>query len=324
MDRRRQITLLLGSLFDFTLEPENFTAKVVRRGSMNGKGSPSHWQPCPRCDGSGATRSYGKLVPCDVCKGTGRRRIDDYTNEVVVTDEARDVSLGELIRRDTKHVRCPDCQDLAGNATGVVHGRPCGRCSGTGEAPVAGSWLSVSLKELADDGKEKPASGDAIDALLNAIERRNLLGSYPEIEKARAGIIHHVNKPLRFEALTINAVDAVRVVDEVWVFKTRTEQDLTRFEAALLELALDYIDTRMPDPIRVPRDVVRNAEERAKAPKAKGQALTVVARQRRDAEIRKQVLLKGLGVQYVAQQHGLSPAQVNRICAVKPQREQVA
>lgn len=313
-DRRSQIILLLQSQFDFDFQPETFTGKVVRRGATAGKGSPSHWQPCPRCNATGSVKSYNKLIECPVCNGAGRRRVDDYTGAVVVTDEARDVPLGELIRRDTKHVKCPDCQDLKGTATGVIRGEACRRCGGSGSAPVAGSWLSAPL------GEER-TGGDALDAMLDAIERRRELGDWDALEKAKAGIVRHVNKPLRFAALTLNGVDAVRLLDEVYVISERDLGRLSRFEEALIELALAYIDTRMPDPIRVPRDILRNAEERAKAPKAKGQALNGVSQQRRDAEIRNLVLVKDKPVQWVAAEYGLSPSQVNRICA---QRERVA
>lgn len=303
MDRRRQIVLLLGSLYDFTHEPETFTGQVVRRGATAGKGSPSHWQPCPSCDGGSRRDRFGKLQPCPDCNGTGRRRVDDYTGDVVVTDEARDVSLGELIRRDTKHVKCPDCQDLAGNATGVTHGKPCRRCDGTGSAPVAGSWLSAPL------GEER-TGGDALDAMLDAIERRRELGDWDALEKAKAGIIHHVNKPLRFAALTVNGIEAVRLVDEVHVVKTRETIDLSRFEEALLELALVYIDTQMPDPIRVPRDIVRNAEERQLA--LKGNALNGLSRERRDKQIRAWDR-QGKARQWIGQQTGLSDRQLREI-----------
>lgn len=305
-DRRAQIILLLQSQFDFDFQPETFTGKVVRRGATAGKGSPSHWQPCPRCNGSGSVKSYNKLVDCDTCQGAGRRRVDDYTNEVVVTDEARDVPLGELIRRDTKHVKCPDCQDLAGTATGVIRGAPCRRCGGTGSAPVAGSWLSAPL------GKDQRTGGDALDAMLDAIERRRELGDWDALEKAKAGIVHHVNKPLRFAALTLNAVDAVRLLDEVYVLGERDQTTLTRFEEALIELALAYIESRMPDPIRVPRDILRNAEERAKAAVAKGQALNGLSRERRDKLIR-QWDRQGKPRQWIGQQTGLSDRQLREI-----------
>jgi hypothetical protein len=252
-DRRRQIELLIATRFDYTFEPETFTGKVVRRGATAGKGSPSHWQPCQSCEGGSRRDRFGKLVPCDVCNATGRLRVDDYTGAVVVTDEDKPVALGDLIRRDTRTVKCPDCQDLAGNATGVIRGQPCRRCTGTGSAPVPGSWLS----EPADPDR---TTGDPLDAMLNAIERRNTVGSYHELDRALADISRHVNKPLTFYALTVNAAQALRLLDELYTLGTRDHADITMFEQALVDLALAYIDTRMPDPIRVPPDVVKNAK----------------------------------------------------------------
>lgn len=307
-DRRRQIILLLASQYDFTYEPETFTGKVVRRGATAGKGSPSHWQTCPACDGGSRRDRFGKLQPCDQCQGTGRRRVDDYTGDVVVTGEndPRPFSeqFNEALKRDTRHVRCPDCQDLSGTATGQIRGVQCRRCQGTGEAPVAGSWLSKPLGE-------ESASGDALDAMLDAIKRRNDVGSYHELDAGLAGIAHHVNKPLRFAALTINASRALRLLTELYVPPTtKTEGELSMFDASLLELALAYLDTRMPDPIVVPRDVTRNAEERQRA--LKGAALNGLSRERRDKQIR-QWDRQGKPRQWIAQQSGLSDRQLREI-----------
>lgn len=307
-DRRTQIVLLLGSLFDFDHEPLTGTGKIVRRASIAGKGSPSHWQPCPHCEGGSKRGKFGKLEPCAKCGATGKLRIDDYTGEVVVTDEDREVSLGELIRRDTKHVQCPDCQDLHGQSTGLLEGRMnnaprCRRCDGKLVVPVAGSWLSAPY------GEER-ASGDAVDAMLHAIERRNELGSYHELEQALAGIAHHVNKPPRFTALTYEATRALRLLTEVHVVGSRERSSLSRFEEALHELAMSYLDSRMPTPIRVPRDVVRNARERQQV--LKGNALNGLSRERRDKQIR-QWDRQGKPRQWIGQQTGLSDRQLREI-----------
>jgi hypothetical protein len=305
-DRRRQIQLLIGSRFDFTFEPETFTGKVVRRGATAGKGSPSHWQTCPHCDGGSRRDRFGRLQPCDQCNGQGRVRVDDYTGDTVVTDEARDISLGELIQRDTRRVKCPDCQNLSGEATGQISGKRCRRCQGTGEAPVAGSWLS----EPSDPDK---GQGDALDAMLDAIERRNLVGSYKELDLALAGIAHHANKPLRFAALTVHATRALRLLDELYIVHAVQHDDLDMFERSLLELALAYVDSRMPAEIRVPREVERNAKERERLrPVAKGQALSGYDRKRRDAQIRRWER-EGRPRQWIAQQSGLSMGRLRDI-----------
>jgi hypothetical protein len=308
-DRHAQIILLISSRFDFDYQPETFTGKVVRRAASQGKGaSPSHWQPCPSCDGGHRRNRFGKLEPCDQCGATGRVRVDDYTGEQVVTAESRDISLGELIQRDTKTVRCPDCQDLAGNPTGQIHGQRCRRCTGTGHAPVAGSWLS----EPADP--DRAGNRDPVDAMLAAIDRKNHAGSYRQLEQAMAGVIHHVNKPLRYAEVTRHAVEALRLLDELYLPPTvRDLADLTAREADLVQLTIEYLDTQMPDPILVPRDVIRNAKEHAtRTVHPKGAALTKLQRERRDRDIRKHAR-DGRAYQWIGQQYGLSDRQVREI-----------
>jgi hypothetical protein len=308
-DRRAQIILLISSRFDFDFQPETFTGKVVRRAASQGKGaSPAHWQPCPTCDGGHRRNRFGRLEPCETCGATGRVRVDDYTGEQVVTNETRDISLGELIQRDTKTVRCPDCQDLTGNPTGVVKGNPCRRCQGTGHAPIPGSWLS----QPADP--DRTANRDALDAMLHAIDRKNHAGSYRELDQAMSGVLHHANKPPLYTPVTVHAVEALRLLDELYLPPTsRNPTDLSNREVRLVELTLAYIDTRMPDPIIVPRDVVRNAKEHAtRTVHANGQVLTKLQRERRDREIRKHAR-DGRGPQWIAREYGLSISTVYTI-----------
>jgi hypothetical protein len=102
---------------------------------------------------------------------------------------------------------------------------------------------------------------DAIDALLNQAERRRNAGSYDELDQAFAGVAAS-----REQAAPLPAVDgerraAIRLLDRVYLLDD--EPAMSGFERVLVELALDYLEWRMPDPVRVPADVVRNAEIRA-------------------------------------------------------------
>lgn len=72
---------------------------------------------------------------------------------------------------------------------------------------------------------------------------------------------------------------------------------------------LVFVDARMPSPIRAPRALV--------VVPAKGRALNGHSLKQRDALICRLVLSEDRPVQLVAREHGLSPSQVNRICARK-------
>lgn len=322
-DRRRQIELLLATRFDLLWFPTAPGFKATGK-TKTGK-RPSRFMPCERCggyevwrdgirtahvNGTGTIRDrFGRENPCEVCNGKGRVPWDEYTGEIVVTD-ASEPKLGELIRRDTKRVKCPDCQDLSGRATGQVRGAGCRRCEGTGLAAVPGSWVSGPRQD--DDGYT------GLDPLTASILRRDQAGSWHELDLALAGFdlalagfSKHVNKPPRYLSLTVNADQARRLLDELYLPPpSRVYEALTRFEQALVELAMAYIDARMPDPIIVPRDVVANARERQQA--LKGNALNGLSRERRDKLIR-QWDRQGKPRAWIGQQTGLSDRQLREI-----------
>lgn len=77
--------------------------------------------------------------------------------------------------------------------------------------------------------------------------------------------------------------------------------------SARSSLGLAFVDARMPSPIRAPREQV--------VVPAKGRALNGHSLKQRDALIRRLVLSEDRPVQWVAREYGLSPSQVNRICA---------
>jgi hypothetical protein len=318
-DRRRQIELLIATRFDLLWFPTAPGFKATGK-TKTGK-RPSRFMPCERCggyevwrrgirtahvNGTGTVRDrFGRENPCEVCNGKGRVPWDEYTGEIVVTD-ASEPKLGELIRRDTKRVKCPDCQDLSGRATGQVHGAGCRRCEGTGLAAVPGSWLSTPRLENGSDG-----SDGSVDPLTASIVRRDQAGSYHDLDLALAGISHHVNKPPRYLSLTVNADQARRLLDELYLPPASKHfETLGVFEQALVELAMAYIDARMPEPIIVPRDVVANARERQQA--LKGNALNGLSRERRDKLIR-QWDRQGKPRAWIGQQTGLSDRQLREI-----------
>lgn len=318
-DRRRQIQLLISSRFDLLWFPGG--ALRTTQGL-----APTKRVPCPSC-GAGERPGWllekrgGVIVrqkPCAVCGGVSGDKPKGGKGVVAVDpmDSTRSVVGSQdthASARPRKTVKCDACQDAGGKPTGVIRNEPCPHCEGTGRRDLHVFDLRLDLREDGD--------ADPIDV---AIDRRDDAGSYHALDLALAGISRHANKPLPFLALTLNATLARRLLDDVFLLQERQLHELAVFEQSLVELALAYIDSRMPDPIVVPRDVTQNARERTQAPKANGHVLTGVALHRRDKEIRNLVLTKHLGVQYVARQYGISPSQVNRICAVKPAQERVA
>lgn len=327
-DRRRQIELLVATRFDYIPISSSRDFASTKPGTR-----PSRYAPCRRCgghevirdgirikrvSGTGTIRDrFGREQPCEGCNGKGNVPWDDYT-EVQVVTEADEPTLGDLIARDTRHVTCPDCQDLAGISTGVIRGKPCRRCKGTGEAAVPGSWLSTPRKEpkVAIDGRDS--------AFATSIDRRDELADWHQLEKAMAAIHRTVNKPLRYLALTLNAKQATDLLDEVNLcdvdnpdqHHARTQRaylELTMFERALYDLAVDYIDSQMPDPIRVPAGAAANLRDRAARPLwAKGQALNEHERKRRDDQARRWER-EGKPRSWIGQQTGLSDRQLREV-----------
>lgn len=309
-DRRRQIELLIATRFDHLW----FPAGALRTSCGL---APSSRVPCPACVSSErpgwvAVKRGGVVVkwsPCVACGGveasetTKQKRGRGFIAVDPMDTERRAVGSTDThaTSRPRKRVKCDACQDHDGKPTGVVKGERCTVCDGEGMRDLHRFDLRLDVRDV--------TGADPIDV---AIDRRDELADWHALELAQARVIHVANKPLRFLALTVNAVQALRLLDDV---NLRDERDpdsqrdylaLTMFERALYDLALDYIDTQMPDPIRVPAGAAANLRDRANRrtkAKGKGQALKV-----RDAEIRK--LARTHGPQWIAAEYGISVSSV--------------
>lgn len=304
-DRRAQVIQLLATRYDGLYLPAG--SLTSRAGFV-----PAEREPCTSCGGILIRDDYGHIIR--------RRKGRGWTLDAFKRRHecGQCGGAGEIARdpMDAQHLR-------VGSTATVATARPrarkrCDRCGGDGvwkrercELCHGDGWRDVHLFDLHLDTRDV----DERDPMLTAIEARNEGGSYHALEQALAGISHHVNKPVRYQWLTDNATLALRLLDEVYVLAIRDDVDLTVDERSLTDLALAYIVDRMPDPIRVPKEVSENARaHREHRKRVKGRAASNGAVARRDDEIRK-LIKRGTPTQRVAFDYGLSVSQVNRIVA---------
>lgn len=302
-DRRKQIELLITTRYDNLWFP---TGSLRTSSGF----APSQRVPCPECghrDTPGwIVDRFDRKRPCTACGGRteqrdgGQWRASDRGRGYVFTDrmDVARAAVGDAetkaTARPTRMVRCDSC----GGQGAYGNGERCPHCDGAGQRPLHRFDLQL------DTG-----GSDDADPIDRAIDRRDQSGSYHELELALAGIVHHVNKPVVFLALTLNGPLAVRLLDDAYLPPITPVESMSVWRQSLVELALAYVDSRMPDPIRVPTDVRLNErirrDHRTKA-RGKGGPLKV-----RDSEIRK--LARVHGPQWIAAEYGLSVSSVYRI-----------
>lgn len=247
---------------------------------------------------------FGKKRPCAACGGRPAAPGEEFPDGLPFQKGS-----GEVER---------DAMDATGARVGsvatVATARPrdrvtCDRCAG------AGVWKGERCALCDGDGKrDLHAFNLAIDTASNpdpledAITRRDKSGSYHELDLALAGLSKHVNKPQRFQPLTSRARQVRELLDAVYLPPAeRDYADLDTEEQQLVELALAYIESRMPDPIRVPGAVVANDKvRRERRTKAKGPWADPRALAQRDTEIRK-LARQGRPAPWIAQEYGISP-----------------
>lgn len=280
--------------------PETATGKLVRRQAKRGP-APSRWEVCPTCGGDKKRRDrFGRLQPCETCRGRGRRKVDDYTNEEVVT-ESPFFSFREefafLLDRDTRTTVCPFCVD------GVYKFRRCEPCNGTGRLPIPGSWVS--------DPEKPRTGGDAVDVQIDAFERRDEIGDWRALELALID--------LRHRARTCH-----RVFRDVFVLEQRQLEDLDPVDEIAMRGALIWLDLVLPFPLSVPSAIAKAEERRREHLRnVKGRAADERALQARNKEIERD-LRQERPVQWIAQHYDLSLRQVYEIRAAMIERQRRA
>lgn len=287
-DRRRQTIQLLGSRHDGLYLPPG--ALSTRAGFV-----PSERTPCTDCGGILIRDDFGTVIHRRKGRGT---IVDRYRRRQPCTRCGGGTVAGELVSGTGYLERDP--MDVLGVRVGSEattstarprHRKTCDRCGGDGVWKSARCELcdghgtrDVHLFELHLEGERSGA-----DPLAAAIDARIESGSYAELERA-------LDRLDRFaRTLLLADVDSGR-----------------RPLGSAVEVSLAFVVARMPDPIRVPAEVVANDRERRSwAKRAKGRGTSAQALKARDAEIRQAV--RRLPAQRVAFEYGLSVSQVNRI-----------
>ena len=206
----------------------------------------------------------------------------------------------------TYTTRCDRC-----GGDGVWRFERCSLCSGGGrrEWPRTLAPAPVRLDE-----------GGVESALLDALEERDLRGSYRGLEAGLARLGRHVNKPAEFQGL--DGVRALRLLMTACVRPGvdaapagQAELELNVEEQALVEVAVAYLAWDLlarEGRIRVPGEVRRAEVARrhwAQAVKGtRGQA-----RVERDRELKRLHRVEGWQVPALARRFGLARARVYEI-----------
>lgn len=166
------------------------------------------------------------------------------------------------------------------DGSGVRFGDRCAYCGGEGRRPRHVFELRVDVRPVEER-----------DPLAGMVDRRDRLGSYREL---------------------VRALDALRSRDRRVHGRLLEAVDARGLLTGELEEGLRFVVARMPDPVRVPREVVEHEREvRRRRTRARGRgsgpALAV-----RNREIRR-LVRRGSPVQWVAQEYGLGVSTVYAI-----------
>lgn len=310
-DRRRQVILLIGSRFDGLYLPNG--SLTTPSGLV-----PAARTPCTDCGGVELHDDFGHVIrrqkgrgvirdryqrpqPCTRCGG-GRTTDGELVAGTGYLDrdpmDATNIRIGSTATKATarprRTVKCDACDGEGAHG----NGRRCTVCDGAGRRDQHIFELHLT--------SERDTVADDADRMSDAIDARNESGSYHELDRALAGIARHVNKPERFAVLTVYAIEALRLLDELWLPPpTRMQDELQEAEQLLAETALAYIAWRMPDPIRVPAEVQANAKLLAEhRTRVKGRGAGPKALEQRAKEMR-QHARDGRSPQWIAAEYGV-------------------
>lgn len=291
LDRRHALLLLLRALPDVGYQPETATGKMLRRSTLPGP-APHHKGVCPTCDGvkrvqrphdnprpcarcrNDATKRErdGEFVPspfaahgcvrCESCKSSGKVPYDGYTNRPVTTDDSTVAARTDLEARERRDRDRRRVDQLLANP--------------------------------------EPVSGDAVDALIAACDRRDREAPYRELV-------------LALDELRVTHNLAYRKVLAVCVYGSERRQDLHPAVERRLDFGLRLLERRLPTRLRVPRDLVENdrlLREREQARfvgvRGKGDG----QRASRDRELRRLHAEESIPVPQLMIRFGLSRSQV--------------
>lgn len=239
-DRRLRKTLLLLRSRDLYDAPTlTSTGQMIRTNTQAEAGEGNEeWRDCPACGGRGRwVRRSGREEVCARCKGRALILVDQYTGREIGSEKTEARSAAPL-----RMVPCDACIGLdpkRERGDGVVAGKLCERCSGSGWAPAFRAPIRP-FRTGSDAGMVRDLVRGLNDPKLRAIVVKGALGSYNELSLAMAQL---------------------RVADlRAYRAAVRLETDRRSLREIRYDLAawfaLHFLEMRMPEPIRVPPDVV--------------------------------------------------------------------
>jgi hypothetical protein len=287
-DRRARLELLLGALPDYGPAPETSTGRLQRRATLPGP-APHHRGPCPACEGLSRVQVTGMMRPrpCPRCR----------------------VNRAERVGPD--HASCRPCKVCGGRGTVAYDGytnRPVVTADGSPAPTTDADRRDKARRDAARvsailDG-DHDQGGDALDALLARAERlerwsfRPLVAALDELRSS-----HNL---------------AYRLIVDVHVTASREPASVPAPLGRRLEFGMRFLERRMPDRIRVPREVLEQAAAREQWLRAargrRGPALAA-----RDRELRRQRQAE-VPVPELMVRFGLSRASVYAVLAADPSR----
>lgn len=284
MTRRDRIVALVWSLEDAL---PGVRSHLHDREPGSRRESPSRWDMCEPCGGTGERRDrFGHVSTCSVCSGRGRVRVDGYTGRQVSTS---DVHVDAPVER----VGCSWCQepersrwdsarrtwvpverryDTLPRGSGVRGTVACRSCDGTGWRRLTPAPAETRASRTVDDG-----------VLLQTWARR---GSYRE---------------LLVELGELRARDR----DAYLALLHRVRQDTDPLCDWAAARGLAFLHARLPERLLVPGAVIA-------AWLARGERARQLRGPLRDRRIR-EALRAGEPVSSVARRAGISERHVRRI-----------
>jgi hypothetical protein len=250
LQRAAQVLALLRSrdLYDYTPPTSSGQMIATNTQAEAGEGVPETIL-CRNCGGEGKKRIRTVERLCPTCRGSCVEVVDQYTGR----------RLGTELQAAERHQRMVLCDACGATGKGLVvaDGRvdrrlPCAVCRGAKVVPGP----ETKIRPFALEGGESMV-GDLVrglrDPVLRAIVVKGALGSYDELAVGLGR--------LRVESLA--AYDATVALEH-----DRRPLRAIRYEVAAW-FGLLFLERRMPDPIRVPPDVL--AIERREAYAARKQ-----------------------------------------------------
>ena len=248
--RLGQVLSLLRSrdLYDAPLPTT--TGRMIRQNTRAKAGEGNEeWIDCPDCGGNGRKRIRGIEQTCPRCRGRALILVDQYTGRELGSEKTAVRSAAPLRR-----VPCDACIGLdpkKDRGEGFVHGERCPHCDGSGWAPAFAQRMQPFRRKSSQ--LDRALLEGLRDPILRAMVVKGALGSYDELSSALAA--------LRVADLASYAATVALETDR------RSVKEI-RYDLAA-SFGLLFVERRMPEPIRIPPDVVaidrRAAAERRRS-----------------------------------------------------------